>query len=456
LENSPELDSRLLALVDDPDLRVRYQLAFSLGEWKGPRIGTALARLALKDWSEEPMRTAVLSSSAHHLETVLGTVLAEAAQRDVPGNLVERFVRLSAEMGQDRVLASALEQISRPAASRYAGWQMAGLLGLLDGLSSRQLSLAAFENQCAPDLQKRVVGLEPLFDQARQVALDFSASEAERLQAVRLLGREVKGEAEDIGRLGELLSPRNSSALQQAALAGLQRASSIGAAEVLLKAWRAAGLGLRQQILNALFSRTAWTEVLMSALEEKKLTPSEVGTLQQQKLLNNSAAAVRDRAVKLFATINADRQKIVESYKIVADLKGDRAHGHILFTQNCSVCHRLQGEGHNIGPDLGTVVDKPAQELVVAILDPNQAVDPAYTGYTVVTKDDRELSGILAAETPNSITLRMAGGAEELISRGELKEFTSSGRSLMPEGFEAGLKPQDLADLISYVLNPQP
>jgi hypothetical protein len=50
----------------------------------------------------------------------------------------------------------------------------------------------------------------------------------------------------------------------------------------------------------------------------------------------------------------------------------------------------------------------------------------------------------------------MAGGAEELISRGELKEFTSSGRSLMPEGFEAGLKPQDLADLISYVLNPQP
>jgi putative heme-binding domain-containing protein len=105
---------------------------------------------------------------------------------------------------------------------------------------------------------------------------------------------------------------------------------------------------------------------------------------------------------------------------------------------------------------LGTVADKPVPEIVIAVLDPNQAVDPSYTGYTAVTKDERELSGVLIAETPNSISLRMAGGAEETILRSNLKELTSSGRSLMPEGFEAGLKPQDLADLIAYVLAPKP
>jgi putative heme-binding domain-containing protein len=73
-----------------------------------------------------------------------------------------------------------------------------------------------------------------------------------------------------------------------------------------------------------------------------------------------------------------------------------------------------------------------------------------------VTKDDRELSGVLVSETPNSISLRMAGGAEEQILRSDLKQMTSSGRSLMPEGFEAGLNQQDMADLIAYLLNPGP
>jgi putative heme-binding domain-containing protein len=123
-----------------------------------------------------------------------------------------------------------------------------------------------------------------------------------------------------------------------------------------------------------------------------------------------------------------------------------------LFLQNCSICHRLKGDGHRIGPDLETVANKPVPELVVAILDPNQAVDPIYTGYNVSTKDDRDLSGILVSETPNSITLRLPGGAEEILLRSNIKAVIGSGRSLMPEGFETGLSPQDLADLISFIL----
>ena len=207
--------------------------------------------------------------------------------------------------------------------------------------------------------------------------------------------------------------------------------------------------------MNTLFSRSEWTEALLVSLEEGKLQPGELGTLQQQKLLNNPVPEIRERAARLFWSISSDRKKIVESYKGVAQLRGDRVKGHELFTKNCSICHHLGSEGQNIGPDLGTVADKPVEEILVAILDPNQAVDPAYTAYNAVTKDDRDLSGILVAETPNSISLRMAGGAEEQIPRSNLKQLASSGRSLMPEGFEAGLKPQDLADLIAYVLNPK-
>jgi putative heme-binding domain-containing protein len=452
---SAELDRHLLALADDPDLRVRYQLAFSLGEWHDSNAGRVLARLALKDWSNEAMQTAVLSSAVPHIKTLLNETFANGSS-SLPPSLVEHLFGLTTDMSDDSALANALEQLAKPATAQYTAWQTAGVAGFLDALDRRHISLPEFRARADSTLQKRVANLEPLFSQARQVAIDSNANETERLLACRLLGRGLKDQEQDINRLGELLHPQSSSVLQQAALSGLRRSTGAKVAEVLLHNWRAAGLNQRQEILNILFSRQEWTEAVLGALEQGTISPGELGTLQQQKLLNHSAVEIRERSARLFSRTDSDRKKIVEQYKNVAEMKGERARGHSLFTQNCSICHRLKNEGQSIGPDLGTVANKPVSELIVAILDPNQAVDPAYTAYTAVTKDDREVSGILVAETPNSISLRIAGGAEELIPRNDLKELTSSGRSLMPEGFEAGLKPQDLADVIAYVLDPWP
>ena len=86
----------------------------------------------------------------------------------------------------------------------------------------------------------------------------------------------------------------------------------------------------------------------------------------------------------------------------------------------------------------------------MAILDPNQAVEARYVNYTAVTKDEREFSGVIVAETANSITLRSATG-EETILRKDLAHLTSSGLSLMPEGLEKVLTPQNVADGISFI-----
>jgi len=87
------------------------------------------------------------------------------------------------------------------------------------------------------------------------------------------------------------------------------------------------------------------------------------------------------------------------------------------------------------------------------VLDPNQAFESKYINYTAVTKSGREIGGIIAAETANSITLRNAGGTDEVVLRSDLQELTSSRLSLMPEGFENLLKPQDMADLIAHMRN---
>jgi putative heme-binding domain-containing protein len=90
--------------------------------------------------------------------------------------------------------------------------------------------------------------------------------------------------------------------------------------------------------------------------------------------------------------------------------------------------------------------------LLVNILDPNRQVAPSYLDYAVETKDGRMLNGILAAESAVAITLRGPNGVETVLPRPEVSRLESLGRSLMPDGLEAGLKPGQLADLLEYIV----
>ncbi|HEY6167642.1 MAG TPA: c-type cytochrome, partial [Verrucomicrobiae bacterium] len=161
--------------------------------------------------------------------------------------------------------------------------------------------------------------------------------------------------------------------------------------------------------------------------------------------------AVRERAERVFGATNSDRAKIVKSFDSVNDLAGVASRGQAIYQQNCAQCHRLRDEGNEVGPDLGGVVDKTIPQLLEAIFDPNRAVESRYLSYTAVTKAGREVSGIITAETPNSLTLKLPGGAEETVLRSDLQSLTGSGLSLMPEGLESALKPQDVADLIAFI-----
>ncbi|MCR9117652.1 MAG: hypothetical protein NXI22_11970, partial [bacterium] len=91
------------------------------------------------------------------------------------------------------------------------------------------------------------------------------------------------------------------------------------------------------------------------------------------------------------------------------------------------------------------------ESLFAAILDPSAAVDAKYFSYVIVTNDGRSLSGRLGAETGSSVTLLAAGGKTETILRRDIDELRASDKSLMPEGLEQQLKPQDLADVIEFV-----
>ena len=165
-----------------------------------------------------------------------------------------------------------------------------------------------------------------------------------------------------------------------------------------------------------------------------------------------TAQRLGERARKIFAAARSNRSAVLKEYEKVAQMKGDPNKGATLFQQNCTTCHRFKGQGTDLAPELGMVANKTVEALLVAILDPNQAIEERYIAYTATTKDGREINGIIATETANSITLRSPGGIEETILRANLKDISSSALSLMPEGLEAVLPPQAMADLIAYIL----
>jgi len=97
------------------------------------------------------------------------------------------------------------------------------------------------------------------------------------------------------------------------------------------------------------------------------------------------------------------------------------------------------------------LTDKSAGAMLVAILDPNAAVESKYTYYIVDTKDGRNLTGIISDETTASIRILQANGITDVVRRLDIKSMSSSKLSMMPEGLEQGLTPQDLADLIKFI-----
>jgi len=79
---------------------------------------------------------------------------------------------------------------------------------------------------------------------------------------------------------------------------------------------------------------------------------------------------------------------------------------------------------------------------------------PNFIGYTVETKDGRAIYGLIAEESTASLTLKRPDGVAETVLRRDIAQLTGTGLSLMPDGLEAAIPPQGMADLIAFLLAP--
>ncbi|MDX2039243.1 MAG: HEAT repeat domain-containing protein [Isosphaeraceae bacterium] len=437
LARSPVLLAVLERLASDADAMVRMQAAFSLGAIDREEALDALAAIAERDGANRWSRTAVLSSIGGRASRFLAA-LAKRNREALAAHggvwLEELGTLIGAEGDAERITEFVREYA---VASKSVGASKA-LLGLSRGLARSGRSLAGID---AP-------GLKDAYRSAAET-LSGDGPISARIDAARLLGLAPSDRA--IEPLTAQLDARRPVPLQLAALQALGEQTTNEVAPRLISKWDALSPALRREALEVLLARAERARALLDAIEAGKFRASTLEPSHRARLLASPVAEIRERAKKLAEAPASDRAGVIAAFRPALDRRGDAAKGKTLFKAICASCHKAEGEGHDVGPNLATIVGRSPEDLLIHILDPNREVPPNLASYNVALDDGRVISGLIVDESANSITLRRAEGATDVVPRARIEAVASSGLSLMPEGLEKNQTPESFADLIAYL-----
>ncbi len=441
----------VLGLSKHPDVRIRLQVALSLGESEDPRIGAVLAEIALTDIDKPHVVAAVVSSSARHTAAIVRQTIRGAKPSRSSSDLIANLLRSSLRHEQPDVLAAGLGELSKGAEARLA-WRCQTLGRFLDALDDTTLSLAALHQQADPDLVSSIDSLAQLFATARQRASDPESPMQVRLAAMPLLGRGLSRQDDDARLLSQLLAPTGPLQIQLQAVESLSRLHRAETVDWLLKDWPLRGPRVREAILEALLSRRQWTLALVKAIDAKQVAASRLSLPQRERLLLHYFSDVRELAARVLKRdAKAANLDVLKMHEAIAKREGDENRGAQLFVKHCLNCHAATPV-KRAGPPLTSLREQPSLQLLTSVMKPSQAVAPAFVAYTAVFNGGRIINGVVVSEAGASIRMVSADGKQHVILRADLETLQASPLSLMPEGFDQVLpSPQDLADLIALI-----
>jgi putative heme-binding domain-containing protein len=427
LDASAELTTAVVKAADDDDVCLRMQVAYSAGFLKPADSAIVLAEIMARDGGNAHLKSAVESSlTPANVVQVLNELRTHPDSDDTADRLLVSAATLADSDSLTRLLKELTAKVSEAATVEH----FAGLTQFIDAWSRRS------PQDVSPDTPDVRVLWKPAIEAALRVAENDESEIQIRIAAVRVLAvAPFLGEPHSKS-LAALLTTRTPPELQSAAIQALKKDNRSEVADVVLKDWASREPRLRKEGIAMLLSRTAWATRLLAAIDAGTISAGELDLTQQQALLEHADESIRMAAAKSFKPrTSAGRQQEIDRFTAALTENGDPGKGRQVFQRHCATCHRLQDTGNVVGPDIMAYAGKPVQSLLIAMLDPNKAVDPRYQSYVAVLKDGRIVTGLIAEESSSGLTFLAAEGKRESVLRSEIDEIRSTGKSLMPEGF---------------------
>jgi len=289
--------------------------------------------------------------------------------------------------------------------------------------------------------------------QIKTIAGESREGEERRIQALEVLIALKEDSARNLAErmLFEFRRP-----LRPLALTALSRFDDDGVATVLLRAYEGFDEDQKPRVLDVLTQRDHWGKALMKHVAEKKLDPKAINVNQARRLLGSKDKELVALTIKHWGTLreerNPEREKVVREMRdLLSRTKGDPKRGLVVYKKLCGQCHKLHGEGVEVGPDITANGRASFEQLLSNTFDPSLIIGPGYHGVTVYDTRGRVLTGLLVEEGPTRVVLKVQGGEQTTIARKAIEKIEYSKLSLMPEGMEKQLSPQEMADLFALL-----
>jgi putative heme-binding domain-containing protein len=218
---------------------------------------------------------------------------------------------------------------------------------------------------------------------------------------------------------------------------------------------------LKPRAIELLTQRVAWSLALLKAIGEGKVPASNLNPNQVRRMLATRDPELVKQVGARWGTLregrDPGRERVISEMRVLLGrTEGDPFAGVAVFKKLCAQCHKLYGEGQDVGPEITLNGRNSYEQLLSNVFDPSLVIGAAYQGTTIATSDGRILTGLLAENSPERIVLRMQGGKVETVPRSDVEELKVSPMSLMPEDLEKQLQAQEIADLFAFITLDRP
>jgi putative heme-binding domain-containing protein len=215
----------------------------------------------------------------------------------------------------------------------------------------------------------------------------------------------------------------------------------------------------RARVVAAAASRVATAKAVVEAVADRRIAAADISPAVARQIASLGDESLSRRLGETWGTVgaaDADLRQSIERLRMelsAATAKEDLAAGRRLFQRACASCHKLYGEGGELGPDLTGSGRSDLGYLLENVVAPNSVVAADYRMTVVETKDGRTLNGLLRSPNPGSITLLTATGPLTL-TREDVERIEMQSGSMMPEGLLDGMTPAERRDLVAYLRHP--
>lgn len=472
LERKPDILEDLLALVDDEDAKVRFQLLLTLGDLKDPESVAVRQSILKKDISDPWVQLAALSASNVDVDNLYQWASHELMSLESveTANLFERLAQMIVRSSPDEKINAFISDLF---SQNYDSWySVAVLQSLGDALDTKNEFVLTANNQLLLaqrlSTEKREANRETLidlmasthyFDSDRNDLVQQSIGVLESshnhneysvFEAINIIGKSRPENHIDL--LSQTFSQHKSERVKMASLKALIAADDFEVAQLFKHKWPLFSIEERREAMLFLLKNDANRLLLLNSIKDNSIQSSSLSWPQTVSLLNSSNPEIRPLARSLLEGSQLKADDVWAHFEPCLSMEGDMQLGADVFKLNCGTCHQLGNEyGIAFGPDLAPVQNRNKASLLLDILQPNRAIADGFELWMIDLHSGNQIAGVISEEGPNSVTILDATGNEQVISRSEIDAMKAAELSAMPEGLHTQLTINEMADLLAFL-----